>query len=128
MTYRIIILHSLDPTRDKLIELNQFNCKPDDLNQHLHKSLNGFFEIVQPIFLPDDFWLLVDDEGLLKDLPYNPIASRLCDGWMVGKAIIMKGGLLHGDPDLVGLSMNDIDLLMPMLRTLQAGWRAGYHD
>lgn len=126
MTYRTIILHPI--TDDVNIEQIVFKCKPEELNKVLHGFLNGFFEIVRPIFLPKGYLLLVDDEGLLKDLPYNAIASRLYDGWIVGKAIIMKDGLVHGEPDIIGLSKNDIELLMPMLRTIQEGWRAAYHD
>jgi hypothetical protein len=35
--------------------------------------------------------ILVNEEGLLRGLPFNEEASRLCDTGIVGDAIILKG-------------------------------------
>lgn len=68
-----------------------FTVKPidsrKDLNEEIHKLLGGaFYEIVRPALMPYPYLMLVDDEGLLKNLPINPTAS------------ILYGFLQHGSP------------------------------
>ena len=87
----------------------------EDLVSSLHNLLNGFFEIVHPGNLPRNIVMLVDDEGMLKDLPIKPLATTLYRGRIFGKAILMREYLnADGEPDLTGL--NDLDLS----RTLSA--------
>jgi hypothetical protein len=38
--------------------------------------------------------MLVNEEGLLKELPYNPIASQLAGYTIVGNAIVLEGKAL----------------------------------
>lgn len=58
-----------------------------DLNDEIRRLLGGaFYEVVRPALMPDKYLMLVDDEGLLKNLPINPTAS------------ILYGCLQHGSP------------------------------
>ena len=50
--------------------------------------------------------MLVDDEGLLRDSPYNARASILSQYpcGLVGDALLVAEGMVDGEPDIVGLS------------------------
>jgi hypothetical protein len=52
------------------------------------KVVGGFVEMV---YLEDGRQMLVNEEGLLKELPYNPIASQLAGHTIVGNAIVLEG-------------------------------------
>ena len=81
----------------------------EDLVSSLHNLLDGFFEIVRPGNLPRNIVMLVDDDGMLKGLSINPLATILYRGRIFGKAILMREYLnADGEPDLTGL--NDLDL------------------
>ncbi len=77
-----------------------FTVKPidsqKDLNDEIHQMLGGaFYEVVRPALMPSQYLMLVDDEGLLKNLPINPTASTLY-GFLqhgcpiCGPALLMK--------------------------------------
>ena len=55
--------------------------------------IGGHVELVPNRMLIDDqpIQILVDEDGLGKDLPMNPAASHLCNGTIVGKAYILVG-------------------------------------
>ena len=55
------------------------------------KVVGGFVEMV---YLEDGRQMLVNEEGLLKELPYNPIASQLAGHTIVGNAIVLEGKAL----------------------------------
>lgn len=115
MLYRTIILNT-----NLSITTPVLACDPEDLNHLLHDHLGGFFEIVRPVGLPKGMLMLVDDEGILKHLPNNPVASALYGGYIAGKAIIMREGLVNGEPDIVSLDPYDIEWLLPKLKRM---WR-----
>ena len=62
-------------------------------NDSIHAMLCGYFDIVR---MGRDACMLVDDEGLLKELPANPLAT-LISGYpvLVGTALIV--GTRSGD-------------------------------
>jgi hypothetical protein len=51
------------------------------------KVVGGFVEMV---YLPDGRQMLVNEDGIAKQLPYNPVASLLADQIIVGNAIILE--------------------------------------
>lgn len=57
--------------------------------EEAQEIVGGF---VQLVLSPEheDWQILVNEEGLLKELPYNEEATKLCGTGIVGPAIILK--------------------------------------
>lgn len=95
-----------------------------DLLDVIHEELDGgFFEIVRCRSLSHKYLMLVDDCGLLKELPINGIASELygvrihgCP--ICGNVLIMCEGIVDGEPDIVGMTEEDTAELIRNLRGL----------
>lgn len=90
-----------------------FDVTIEDFSTPLHTSVGntvgGYIEHVKPIGLKEPLCMIVDDEGLLKNRPFNPIASSLYGFQfhghpIVGVAVIMKDEYVNGGRDIVGLS------------------------
>ena len=58
--------------------------------EEAQKIVGGLVEMVHCPKQPD-WQILVNEEGLLRDLPYNQEATELCGTGIVGHAIILKG-------------------------------------
>ena len=87
------------------------------------QQIGGMIEIVR---VHHDIVMIVDDEGKLKNLPYNKVATYLynTDDFIVGPAILDK----RYGPELVGLSQDEaINELIRLIRLLPdntiIGWR-----
>ena len=91
-----------------------------DLLDVIHEELDGgFFEIVRCRTLPRKFVMLVDDCGVIKDLPINPIASVLYTSAIAGTALLMKEDIDEdGEPDLFGLDEDETAELIKKLHGL----------
>ncbi|MBR5845473.1 MAG: hypothetical protein IKY65_04360 [Rikenellaceae bacterium] len=107
---------------DGTIEIKEFNPL-DDINDVIHAALDSYYEIVRCRSLPHKYLMLVDDCGLLKSLPVNPVASELygirihgCP--ICGPALIMREDLVDGEPDIVGMTEEDTAELVRKLRGL----------
>lgn len=99
-------------------------CAPDQKPElkeiastdEIRSMIGGWLELVRPRFLPSPFLMLVDEEGLIKELPVNLIGSILygigSPSPIVGPLVIAAEGMVNGEPDVVGLSDQDAaDLL-----------------
>ena len=49
---------------------------------------------VEMVIDTDLMQLMVDEEGLLKNLPFNPEASKMADRHIVGSALVLKGAAM----------------------------------
>mgnify|MGYP003133662086 FL=1 len=58
--------------------------------QEAQKIVGGLVEMVRSPTNPD-IQILVNEEGLIKGLPFNKEATELCDTGIVGNAVILKG-------------------------------------
>ena len=58
--------------------------------QEAQKIVGGLVEMVHSPSEPD-WQILVNEEGLLKGLPFNAEATELCGTGIVGPAIVLKG-------------------------------------
>ena len=109
---------------DGLIETKEFDVLNEDVNDVIHAALGGsFYEIVRLRTMSHEFLMMVDDEGILKNLQLNPVASELygirihgCP--IVGNAVIMREDMVDGEPDIVGLSDEDLAEFIHKLRGL----------
>lgn len=69
--------------------IHVFNEKAPSL-ERAQELVGGLVEMVRSPTNPE-IQILVNEEGLLRGLPFNEEASRLCDTGIVGDAIILKG-------------------------------------
>jgi hypothetical protein len=69
--------------------IHVFHKKAPSL-ERAQKLVGGLVEMVRSPTNPD-IQVLVNEEGLLKGLPFNEEASKMCDTGIVGDAIILKG-------------------------------------
>ena len=78
----------------------------------LQTEIGGYIEMVRPCRLPEDIVMLVDEEGLFKNLPLNPVGSWLYGtDWhgapIVGDVLIL-GQSEDPEADFVGLSLEQL--------------------
>ena len=102
-----------------------------DFREPLHRSLGdavgGWFEVVHPKGLPEPYVMIVNEEGLLQQLPVNLTGSTLYGtaehgNPIVGRIVIMKEGYRNGEPDIVGLDKADIVALKALLGKVAPVW------
>ena len=73
----------------------------DDFLHGLQNLVGGYIETLP--FGPNAV-LIVNEEGAIRDLPFNPTVS-LADGSMIyGDCVIACIGLRDGEPDIIGLT------------------------
>lgn len=107
-----------------MMEIKTFDPINDDVNDVIHKELDGaFYEIVYPRTLSGKFLMLVDECGALENLPVNSVASEIygtsehgCP--IFGPAVIMREDIVDGEPDIVGLTDPDCDELINEMRKI----------
>ena len=100
------------------------------LEEPLYKSagreVGGYIEVVHPRFLPTPFCIIVNEEGLITGLPSNSVGSFWygtgIHGWPIaGDLVVMKDGFTDGEPDIVGLTQEEADLVATMVKNIAAG-------
>lgn len=79
------------------------------LHQTLGKAVGGYIEHVRPRGLPDPLCMIVNEEGLLLDLPVNPVGCVLYGTEehghpIVGDLVILAEGWTEEGPDLASLT------------------------
>ena len=81
---------------------------------------SGYIEVVHPKGLPDPYCMIVNEEGLLQNLPWNLFGSFLYGtiyhgNPIVGDIVILKEGFTTpGERDFIGLDEDDIKFLGAM--------------
>lgn len=97
-------------------------------NQPLYVSvraeIGGRMEHVRPRGLDAPYCMIVDEEGLLKNLPLNAVGSILygtaehnCP--IVGDILIMQDGFRDGERDIVGLNDQEASAFKKVLEMLK---------
>lgn len=87
------------------------------LYQTVGAVVGGYIEHVHPKHLPEPYCMIVDEEGLLKEQPVLNLVGSVLYGTpehgqpIVGDVVIMKDGFDNGEPDIVGLSDEDVSRL-----------------
>lgn len=82
----------------------------------IRKAVGGWYEHVNPVDLKKPYCMMVNEEGLLLDLPLNSIGSILYGTPqhgqpIVGNVIFLKDGYYGGEPDVVGMDENEAQSL-----------------
>lgn len=107
-------------TTDNKVGVREFG---EPLYQTVGKAVGGYIEIVRPAGLPHPLVMIVNEEGLLRDLPENKTGCCLYQTFLhgipiLGNIVIMKFMDTPDGKDVTGLSDDDIQALMPMLLML----------
>lgn len=95
--------------------------------QSIGDAVGGWMEIVHPRRLEQPFCMIVNDEGLLRNLPLNVFGSLLYGmdyhgNPIVGDIVLIKEGInSNGEFDLVGLDEQDIQTLVVMVSAMSGG-------
>ena len=101
-----------------------YACTLKDYSAPLYKSVGesvgGHIEIVNPRALPSPYCMVVNEEGLIRGLGYNPVGSYFYETHkhgspIVGTIVLMKTGFTPEGPDIVGLEDGDIEFLRKYL-------------
>lgn len=91
-------------TYPRIVLTNDLNIPYDEC----HEAVNGYIEIV-PAMQPgyEDIRIVVNDEGKIRDLPYNDYATYLYgveDDYIAGDVLICGQGINDdGEPDIIPL-------------------------
>jgi hypothetical protein len=92
-----------------------------DVQEPLHKTirdvLGGYLEVVHPKRLPEPYCMIVDEEGIIKELELNPVGCYLYETDIhrqpiVGDIILMREKMTVDGILLDGLRDSDVDFLM----------------
>lgn len=107
-------------------ELKEVNIplEPSSLfNSHIHSLISS--EIYELVSFGDDchsFYFIVDELGKVRNFPkaINLKATSIFPGskygdYIVGDVVIGKHGYINGEPDVIGLSQEDIEVLREFL-------------
>ena len=110
--------------RDNDLRFEAHDFYDDPLFLRLSEAVSGHIEIGRPAGLPDPFIMIVNEEGLLLGLALNSIASILYGVMqhgqpIVGNVVIMKEGIVDGEPDIVGLDPEDIKAVSYIIELCQ---------
>lgn len=93
----------------------------------IRKAVGGRYEHVRPVGLEPPYCMMVNEEGLLLNLPVNLLGSILYDaprhGYpIVGDIIILKEGYFGGEPDLVGMTVKEAQSLGNRFSVMSGGF------
>lgn len=91
------------------------------------EAVGGWIEIVHPVRLKRPYCMVVNEEGVLRNLPFNAFGSFLYGADkhgspIAGDIVLLKGGINNdGELDLLGLTELDIKHLCTMAVTVSDG-------
>lgn len=102
-----------------------------EFSEPTYKSIGevvgGWLEIVRPVRLKRPYCMVVNEEGMLRNLPMNTFGSFLYGtdnhgSPILGDIVLLKEGInSDGDLDLLGLTELDIKHLCTMVVTVSGG-------
>lgn len=92
----------------------------------IQEAVGGRYELVRPQGLREPYCMMVNEEGLLLDLPLNPLGcylygSLIHGASIVGDIVILKLGYHAGEPDAVGITDEEARQLGEQFRRLSGG-------
>lgn len=78
----------------------------------LREAVGGWYEHVHPMGLKRPYSMMVNEEGLLLNLPMNLLGSILYGTKfhgqpIVGNIVFVKDGYYDGEPDVVGMDAEE---------------------
>lgn len=114
-----------------IVITTKYEMRVQEFLEPVHKSIgeavDGWIEIVHPVRLGRPYCMVVNEEGLLRNLPMNVLGSFLYrtdihGSPIVGDIVLLKEGInSDGEYDLLGLTEQDIEYLCNMVFTVSGG-------
>ena len=108
-----------------LVITTHFTMYPKEFTNPLYESagkvVEGYIEKVKPAFLPRPFIIIVNEEGVLRKLPVNPIGCAWYSGLIVGDIVVMKDGFTDDGPDIVGLTKEELKKVIGIVSFMTRG-------
>lgn len=100
-------------TTDNEMSMVEYDAPHYDIIQ---KAVGGWYERVHPMGLERPYCMMVNEEGLLRNLPLNRLGSELYGTPkhgqpIVGNAIFLKDGYHGGEPDTIGMTEDEAQRL-----------------
>lgn len=103
-------------TPDHDIRVEDFH---EPLYKTVGKAVGGYIEHVRAQMLPYPYCLLVNEDGWNLGLSLNTMGTALHGLPIVGTIVIMKDGMnADGEPDIIGLSDDDVLRIMQYLLSM----------
>lgn len=98
------------------------------LNESIGEAVGGYIEIVHPRDLAYPFTMIVNEEGLMQNLPLNLVGSYLYETHkhghpIVGNIVIMAEGMTPSGYDITGLPDDAIESLKNQISQILGGKR-----
>lgn len=102
-----------------------------EFSEPAHRSIGdavgGWIEIVHPMRLEQTYCMIVNGEGMLRNLPINVFGSflygvdRHCIP-ILGNIVLLKEGInSDGEPDILGLDEQEIKHMCDMVSAVSSG-------
>ena len=114
-----------------LVITTKFEMRVQEFSESAYKSIgeavDGWIEIVHPVRLGRPYCMVVNEEGLLRNLPMNIFGSYLYGtdnhgSPIAGDIVLLREGInSDGEYDLLGLTEQDIEYLCNMASTVSGG-------
>ena len=114
-----------------IVITTKYEMRVQEFSEPEYKSIgeavDGGIEIVHPVRLGRTYCMVVNEEGLLRNLPMNVLGSYLYGmdthgSPIAGNIVLLKEGInSDGEYDLLGLTEQDIEYLSNMVSTVSGG-------
>lgn len=114
-----------------IIITTKYEMRVQEFSEPAYKSIGeavgGWIEVVRPVRLKRPYCMVVNEEGMLRNLPMNAFGSFLYGidnhgSPILGDIVLLKEGInSDGDLDLLGLTELDIKHLCTMAVTVSGG-------
>lgn len=114
-----------------IVVTTKFEMRVQEFSEPAYKSIgeavDGWIEIVHPVRLGRPYCMVVNETGLLRNLPVNILGSFLYrtdihGSPIVGDIVLLKEGInSDGEYDLLGLNEQDIEYLRILVSTVNGG-------
>lgn len=110
-----------------VVVTTDFDVRVEDFADPLYKTVgvavDGYIEHVHPMRLKEPFCMIVNEEGRLRGLSRNLVGSFLYGTDLhgepiVGNIVIMKDGYRNGEPDIVGLTDEELERVQSSMSIL----------
>ena len=114
-----------------IVITTKYEMRVQEFSEPAYKSIGeavgGWIEVVHPVRLGCTYCMVVNEEGLLRNLPVNSFGSYLygtdTHGSPIAGDIVLLGEGINsdGEYDLLGLTEQDIEYLCNMASTVSSG-------
>ena len=114
-----------------IVITTKYEMRVQEFSEPAYKSIGeavgGWIEVVHPVRLGRPYCMVVNEEGLLRNLPMNVLGSFLYGtdnhgSPIAGDIVLLREGInSDGEYDLLGLTEQDIEYLCNMVSTVNGG-------